>query len=237
MHMKTVEPVAAAPDVSLSDTEIVRRVLAGDRACFEVLIRRHNQQVYRVARAVLKDEDEVEDVMQQAYVNAFTNLDQFEERARFSTWLIRITLNEAFRRRRGRLRLLASTRPLLSDVGAEGGGFKETIASEVPDPERQAYAQELHRLLEYAVDNLPETYRLVFMLRDIEGLNTFETCQGLGLSEEAVKTRLHRARRMIRRTMSARIGPTARGAFAFHASRCDRIVASVLARISAIEGR
>jgi RNA polymerase sigma-70 factor (ECF subfamily) len=231
MRMKSAELVEARPDVSLSDTEIVRRVLAGDCTCFEFLMRRYNQQIYRVARAVLKDDDEVEDVMQQAYVNAFTHLHQFEERARFSTWLTRIALNEAFRRRRGRLRLLTSTRPLPSDPDAEHGEFRETMACGRPDPEHLAYTEELSRLLEHAVDNLPETYRLVFMLRDVEGLSTFETGQGLGLGEEAVKTRLRRARMMLRRIMSARIGQAARGAFAFHASRCDRIVASVLARI------
>ncbi len=100
-----------------------------------------------------------------------------------------------------------------------------------PDPERQAYARELHRVLEDAVDALPDTYRTVFMLRDVEGLSTTETGEGLGLGEEAVKTRLHRARAMIRRSVTARIGSVATGAFQFHAPRCDRVVAAVLAKI------
>ncbi|MGE5245387.1 MAG: RNA polymerase sigma factor [Betaproteobacteria bacterium] len=214
---------------TLTDAEIVRRVRAGDRALFEILMRRHNQRLYRVARAVVKDEHEVEDVMQQAYVNAFTHLHQFEERSQLSTWLTRITLNEAFGRRR-RMKQSESMAKLPSD--GDPGAFMETITSSQPDPERQAYAQELRRVLEDAVDTLPETYRTVFMLRDVEGLSTSETGEGLGLGEEAVKTRLHRARAMIRRAVTARIGGVAAGAFQFHAPRCDRVVAAVLARIA-----
>jgi RNA polymerase sigma-70 factor (ECF subfamily) len=219
---------ALAQDAALTDAEIVRRVRAGERALFEILMRRHNQRLYRAARAVVKDESDVEDVMQQAYVNAFTHLHQFEERAQFSTWLTRITLNEAFGRRR-KVRQSESAQALEEDPGE----FMDTIESPQPDPERQAYAHELHRLLEQAVDALPETYRCVFMLRDIEGLSTSETGEGLGLGEEAVKTRLHRARAMIRREVTARIGAVAPGAFQFHAPRCDRVVAAVLARLAA----
>jgi RNA polymerase sigma-70 factor (ECF subfamily) len=118
-----------------------------------------------------------------------------------------------------------------SDGDEDAGEFMETVRSPQPDPERQAYAQELHRVLEEAVDTLPETYRTVFMLRDVEGLSTTETGEGLGLGEEAVKTRLHRARAMIRRAVTARIGEVAAGTFQFHAPRCDRVVAAVLARI------
>jgi RNA polymerase sigma-70 factor (ECF subfamily) len=158
---------------SLTDAEIVRRVRAGDRALFEILMRRHNQRVYRAARAVVKDEHDVEDVMQQAYVNAFTHLHQFEERSQFSTWLTRIALNEAFGRRR-KLQVESKVR-VESDVEDYPGEFMASITSLQPDPERQAYARELHRVLEEAVDALPEVYRTVFMLRDIEGLSTSET--------------------------------------------------------------
>ena len=108
----------------------------------------------------------------------------------------------------------------------------DSIKSPQPDPERQAYAQELARVLEAAVDTLPETYRAVFMLREIEGWSTSETGEGLGLGEEAVKTRLHRARAMIRRAVTAQIGEAVAGAFEFHAPRCDRVVAAVLARLA-----
>jgi len=211
--------------------EIVKRVRAGERGLFEILMRRHNQRLYRAARAVVKDEDEVEDVMQQAYVNAFTHLHQFEERSQFSTWLTRITLNEAFARRR-KMRQSESIARVPLNADEHPGEFMDTITSPQPDPERQAYARELHRVLEDAVDALPDTYRTVFMLRDIEGLSTSETGEGLGIGEEAVKTRLHRARAMIRRAVTARIGEVAAGAFQFQAPRCDRVVAAVLARIS-----
>jgi RNA polymerase sigma-70 factor, ECF subfamily len=211
---------AIAPASTLSDADVVKRVRAGEHAMFEILMRRHNQQLYRAARAILKDEHEVEDVMQQAYINAFTHLHQFEERSQFSTWLTRITLNEAFGRRR-------KMRP-----AEDTGESMDTIRSPQPDPERQAYAEELRRVLEDAVDTLPDSYRTVFMLRDIEGLSTQETGDGLGLGEEAVKTRLHRARAMIRRAVTARIGDVAAGTFQFHAPRCDRVVAAVLARIT-----
>jgi len=222
MGMDSLAPEATAVPASvLPDAEVVKRIRGGERPLFEILMRRHNQRLYRAARAVVKDEHEVEDVLQQAYVNAFTHLDQFEERSQFSTWLMRITLNEAFSRRR---KLQQADRE-------EKEGVMETVMSPQPDPEHQAYARELHRVLEDAVDALPETYRTVFMLRDIEGLSTSETGEGLGLGDEAVKTRLHRARAMIRRSVAARIGATAAQSFQFQAPRCDRVVAAVLDRI------
>lgn len=233
MNMGTSESDGTATvPASLSDAEIVLRVRAGDGALFEILMRRHNQRIYRVARAVVKDESEVEDVMQQAYFNAYTHLDQFEERSQFSTWLTRITLNEAFGRRR-KMRQSEALGTMRSHGDIDSGDVMETVTSSQPDPERQAYAQELRRVLEEAVDALPETYRTVFMLRDIEGLSTSETSEGLGLGDEAVKTRLHRARAMIRRSVTARLGDATEGAFQFHAPRCDRVVAAVLARIAA----
>jgi len=223
-----VEPAGSSVS-ALSDSDIVRRVRAGEHALFEALMRRHNQRVYRTARAVVKDEAEVEDIMQQAYINAFTHLHQFEDRSEFSTWLTRIVLNEAFARRQKRQRA-ASIAP---HAGDEGGAMMERMQSSQPDPERQAYAEELRRVLEHAVDELPDNYRAVFMLRDVEGLSTSETGAGLGLGEEAVKTRLHRARAMVRRSVTARIGALSAEAFQFQAPRCDRVVAAVLESIQA----
>lgn len=214
-----------------SDADIVRRVRGGESALFEVLMRRHNQRVYRAARAVVQDEDEAEEVMQQAYLNAYAHLDQFEERSQFSTWLVRIALNEAFARRRRRL----AERQRQAGGAEPVGDIMEMLVSPHYDPERQAYAKQLHRVLEQAVDTLPDTYRAVFMLREIEGLSTSETAAGLGLGDEAVKTRLHRARAMIRRSVAERIGDAAAGAFEFHARRCDRVVAAVMARISSTD--
>ncbi len=233
MNRENCQVTAIASAMSLSDLELVGQVRAGESGLFEILMRRHNQRIYRAVRAVLKDEHEVEDVMQQAYINAYTHLDQFEERAQFATWLTRIALNEAFkRRRRRRPSQLREELPVAGD--ADRGARLETIVSEQPDPERQAYARELSRVLEEAVDALPDAYRTVFMLRDIEGLSTSETGAGLGLGEEAVKTRLHRARALIRRAVTARIGGATAMAFQFQAPRCDRVVTAVLARISSL---
>src|SRR4029077_3467600 len=152
------------------------------------------------------------------------------ERSQFSTWLTPITLNAAFGRRR-KVQSESMSRGT-SDHETEAREFMESVRSPQRDPERQAYAQELHRVLEEAVDTLPETYRMVFMLRDVEGLSTTETGEGLGPGEEGFKTRLHRARAMIRRAVTARIGEVAAGTFQFQAPRCDRVVSAVLARMS-----
>jgi len=219
---------------SLSDSEIVKRVRAGDRALFEILMRRHNQQIYRAARAIVKNETEVEDVMQQAYINAYLHLDQFEERSQFSTWLTRIAVNEAIgRREKTKTAERINERLEENRVEKNRGTVVDTFTSAQPSPEHQAYARELQRVLEQAVDELPDTYRAVFMLRDVEGLSTSETGEGLGLGEEAVKTRLHRARAMIRRSVASRIGAVAAGAFHFQATRCDRVVAYVLEQLNA----
>jgi RNA polymerase sigma-70 factor (ECF subfamily) len=232
MSMKLVDTsVASSPTAVLPDMEIIRKIRQGETALFEVLMRRHNQRVYRAVRAVMNEEVDVEDVMQQAYINAFTHLYQFEERALFSTWLIRIALNEAFARRR-KMKAPESVVRIHVELDDDRGGYMDTLISPAADPERQAYGQELRRMLEAAVDTLPESYRTVFILRDIEGLSTSETGQGLGLGDEAVKTRLHRARTMIRRAVTERIGGVATEAFQFHAPRCDRVVTAVLARIA-----
>src|SRR4029078_4153311 len=200
MGMETLASAVVPPLAALTDTDIVGRVLAGESALFEILMRRHNQRVYRAVRAVVKEEGDVEDVMQQAYINAFTHLHQFEERSQFSTWLIRIALHEAFGRRR-KVQRSESLSRIRSDADDNHGEFMDTLKSPQADPERQAYAQELHRVLEAAVETLPESYRKVCMLRHIEGLSTSETGEGLGPGDEAVKTRLHRARAMIRRAV------------------------------------
>jgi RNA polymerase sigma-70 factor (ECF subfamily) len=214
----------------MEDAEIVRRVRAGEPALFEVLMRRHNQRVYRTVRAVLRDLGDPEEVMQQAYVNAYTHLHQFEERAQFSTWLTRIALNEAL----GERRRLGRRDHVPIDSQQEGSGaVVETLTTRGADPERQAYSHELGTLLEDAIDSLPDPYRVVFMLRDVEGMSTKETGEGLQLGEEAVKTRLHRARALLRRRITERVGVAAAESFQFHASRCDRVVAGVMARIHA----
>jgi RNA polymerase sigma-70 factor (ECF subfamily) len=218
-----VEPRPAVPATPLGDDELVRRIRGGEYALFEIVMRRHNQQLYRAARAIMKGDAEVEDILQAAYLNAFSHLDQFESRARLSTWLTRIVIHEAYARRRQQQR----QESLASRVADEGPAAP--VGSRVfGGPEHQAYASELNRVIEGAVDELPETYRLVFMLRDVEGMSTAEAGEVLGLGDEAVKTRLHRARAMLRRAVATRIGASAADTFQFDAPRCDRVVAYVI---------
>jgi RNA polymerase sigma-70 factor (ECF subfamily) len=215
------------PSQALSDEEVVRRVRDGETALFEIIMRRYNQRLYRVARTILKDDGEAEDVMQQAYVNAYVHLDQFAEKAAFSTWLTKIAVYEALARsrRRGTAALHA--------VFESGEDTMTHIQTTAPDPEHQAFATELRLLLESAVDGLPEHHRIVFTLREIEGLSTAETAECLGISEENVKTRLHRARSLLRDDLLTRTGAATAGAFQFHLSRCDRVVAGVFEKIAA----
>jgi RNA polymerase sigma-70 factor (ECF subfamily) len=225
--MSDVEAVAGNAAVSsLTDEEIVGRVLGGEAALFEIVMRRHNQRLYRVARGILRDDGEAEDVIQQAYVNAYFHLDQFGERARFSTWLTRIAVNEALARARRRAAHLTLTGSPEMDESS-----MDHLASTLPNPEHQAFAGELGQLLESAIGALPESYRIVFVLREVEGLSTAETAECVDIGEDTVKTRLHRARGLLRDELYARAGVAARDAFQFHASRCDRVVAGVFERI------
>ena len=223
--MSEAAAVARTAAGTPSDEEVVRRVRAGEPELFEMLMRRHNQRLYRVARSIVRDEAEAEDVMQQAYVNAYTHLDQYADRARFSTWLTRIAVYEAL----GRLRRRRRVREVDVSSGADETGV--TLTSAEPSPERQALTGELRRLLEEAVDALPRTSRSAFVLREVEGLSTAEAAECLGVSEDVVKTRLHRARRLLRKELFDRAGLVRQDAFAFPASRCDRVVAAVLARL------
>jgi RNA polymerase sigma-70 factor (ECF subfamily) len=222
-EMMPPHPEAAAGD--LSDEEVVRRVRAGEGALFELLMRRYNQRLYRVARAIVRNDAEAEDVMQQAYVNAYQHLGQFEGRAQFSTWLTRIAVYEALARRRRRERL-----PEI-DAMFDHDDVRGAPTSSVPSPEQQAMTGELRTALEASVDAIPEMYRTAFVLREVEGLSTAEAAECLESSEDVVKTRLHRAKVLLRRELLARAGADARTAFSFHALRCDRVVASVFVRL------
>jgi RNA polymerase sigma-70 factor, ECF subfamily len=208
----------------LRDAEVVRRVVAGERALFEVLMRRYNQRVYRAVRSLLRDDHEVDDAMQQAWLSAFAHLDQFQGASAFSTWLTRIALNEALARIRQRSRLTPVERLPEEDDG---------MRSAPQDPEARASDRELARMVEVAVDELPDHYRSVFMLREIEGMSTSDTAEALSVSEDVVKVRLHRARLALREALYARAGAAAPEAFTFLGWRCDRMVAKVLGYILA----
>jgi len=221
-----------ARDLPLSDEEVVRRVQAGETGLFEVVMRRYNQRLYRVARAILRDEAEAEDVTQQAYVNAYRHLDQFAARSLFSTWLTKIAVHEALARARRRDRF-AEKEAVHDRDGDAAGGLK----SAGPDPERQAFAGELRALIESAIEALPEGYRAVFVMREVEGMSTAESAECLGITEQTAKTRLHRARMLLRETLYETAGIESAAAFSFEAPRCDRVVAAVFDRIATLAGR
>jgi RNA polymerase sigma-70 factor, ECF subfamily len=216
-----------APSVQASDSDdaLVHRILAGESALFERIMRRHNQRVFRAARAIVKDDAEAEDVMQETYTRAFAHLGQFRGEAQLGTWLVRIAVHEAFARVRRRRRLA----PLPPDDTVEALSMLDRPTP--PDPEHEANNAELRKLLEHAIDELPETYRTVFVLREVEGLSTATTAECLGVSEEVVKTRLSRARLKLRDGLYERAGVVTGAAFTFGAERCDRLVAAVLSRL------
>ena len=211
---------------TLTDEEIVDRVRSGDLALYEVIMRRYNQRLYRVARAILHDDTEAEDVMQDAYVRAYTHLGQFAGRAAFSTWLTRIAVHEALSRLRSRNR-----HPQV-DITEYDGEISMKTPSRSLDPEQNASTAQLREILEEAVLKLPESYRTVLMLRDIEELSTAETAEVLDLTEENVKVRLHRGHGMIRNWLFERIGTNAKEAFPFMGVRCDRVVHEVFNRLA-----
>lgn len=210
--------------MDFTDEEIVARVRAGDIAMFEQLMRRHNARVYRAARAILRDDREAEDVMQDAYVRAYEHLADFEGRAQFSTWITRIAVNEALARvrRTKRFDSLESHPEEASMITHEGSS-----------PEQQASDVELRAVLETAVAQLPDDFRSVFVLRAVEGMSGVEVAECLGIPEDTVKTRLHRARGRLQEMLIASAEPVLPTVYAFHLSRCDRVVAAVLRRINA----
>ena len=213
------------PD-ALDDQEVIARVRRGETALFEVLMRRHNQRLFRACRAILKDDGEAEDVMQEAYVRAYAHLGDFAGRASFSTWLIRIAMHEAFARLRRQRRL----DPMI-DAADEAPAHPP--AREARDPERAASDRELARVLEAAIDTLPDGFRAVFMLRAVEEMSVTETAECLGIAEETVKTRLFRARGRLQSEIESRIDASLHGVHRFYLERCDRLVEAVLRRLGA----
>lgn len=212
-------PDRAAPAPALSDEEIVSRILAGETGLFELIMRRYNERLYRTVRSVLRDEAEAEDAMQQAYVDGFQHLADFAGRSRFSTWLTRIALNEALARRRR------------AQPDAPGDDVMEHLPDPRSSPEQRASDHELRSVLQVAIDRLPEHFRTVFVLREVQGLSVAETAESLDLKEDTVKTRLHRARILLQHAILQAAEPQLSGSLPFPAPRCDRVVAAVLRRL------
>ncbi len=226
-HLSTARDYA-----TLDDAHLVACVCSGEREAFRQIMQRCNQRLYRVVRGVIHNDAEAEDVVQEAYVHAYEKLASFRGEASLATWLTRIALNEAY----GRLRRRRDTVEI-DDFETQPGAMAQVIPFpglvSGDDPLEAASRAQLRRLLEHAVDALPEPFRLVYVLRDVEGCSVAETAESLDIREETVKTRLHRARHQLRAALHEQISANAPDAFSFMGARCARITAMVMARIEA----
>ncbi|WP_293807564.1 RNA polymerase sigma factor [uncultured Bosea sp.] len=228
--MPSVPTVALdAGSASAGDLDLARRAGAGDPQAFRTIMTTHNQALYRIARAVIRNDSEAEDVVQEAYVRAFRHLDSFRGEATLATWLSRITLNEALGRLRRKKRADKALRAEDPGVPAQIITFPGSTSSD--DPERTMAQRQILQLVERATDNLADIYRGVFMARVIEGRSVEKTADLLGIRPETVKTRLHRARLLVRKELEQQIGPVLLDAFPFAGRRCERLTAAVMQRL------
>src|SRR5215468_10069098 len=219
-----------APQISAADTSeggLVRRALARDETAVRAIMKANNRRLYRLARGIFRNDADAEDVVQETYVRAFTRLEDFRGESSLSTWLSRIAINEALGRLRQRTRVDLSSLPQ-HRLAAEIIPFP--LASS-DDPEKSMAQREIQQVVERAIDELPEAFRLVFITRVVEGMNVEETAEILELKPETVKTRLHRARAMLRDNVEKKIGPVIMDAFPFAGRRCDRLTEAVLKRL------
>jgi RNA polymerase sigma-70 factor (ECF subfamily) len=212
----------------LTDDQLVERARAHHLPAFEALMRRHNRRLFRVARSVLRDGDSAQDALQETYLRAFTRLDTYQPTGKFGAWITRVALNEALMMRRG----LRGDTISFDDTGEEALAAEEAAVSDTPTADQFVEAAHARALLEHAVDTLPEIFRVVFMMRAVEGLDVRETAESLGLNAATVRTRLFRAQRLLRGELSRRLDGESSEIFDFGAERCDRVVAFVLARLA-----
>ncbi len=218
----------AAPAIS-DDAELVRRALAGDADAFRTIMQRHNRRLYRIARGVLRNNTDAEDAVQEAYVSALTHLASYRGESSLAAWLARITMNEAL----GRLRRQRPTVDIstLEETRTEAEIIQFPLSAQNDDPEKTMAQRQILQLVEAATDDLPEAYRLVFVTRVIEGMSVEETAELLGIKPETVKTRLHRARQLVRDQLDKQIGPVLMDAFPFAGRRCERMTDAVMKRL------
>ena len=220
---------------ALPEGELVALAQAGHRDAFRVIMQRCNQRLFRVARAIVRDDVEAEDVLQEAYARAFAKFDTFRGEAGVLTWLTRIVINEA----RGRLRRRRPTVGVEQLDAAQGAGGEVIMFPTSPtaqNPEADAARAQIRRMLEHAVDELPEAFRMVFILRDVDDCSIEETAATLGVRPETVKTRLHRARRLMRKSLDETFAATMAEAFPFLGPRCQRVTDAVLTRLAPSHG-
>ncbi|APV52255.1 RNA polymerase subunit sigma [Betaproteobacteria bacterium GR16-43] len=211
------------------DRDFATRLAAGDAAAFTEMMRKHNRRLYRTARAILRDDAEAEDALQEAYLSAYRALPGFRADAKLSTWLVRIVANESLGRLRKRKR---SAEVIVLDEGASlHSESVMSVESPVELPERAALRAETRRLIEARIDELPEQFRTVFILRELEEMSVDEVAASLDIPEATVRSRHFRAKGLLRESLSREIDVALEEAFAFDGARCDRIVANVLAAL------
>jgi RNA polymerase sigma-70 factor (ECF subfamily) len=226
--MRRAQAPQLAP-AAAGDADLVQRARDRDEAAIRAIMQANNRRLYRLARGVLRNDAEAEDVVQETWVRAFTHLDGFRDESSFATWLARIAMNEALGRlRRQRPSVEFNTLPP-GTLEAQIIPFPLSAASE--DPEKTMAQREIQHVVEHAIDELPEAFRIVFITRVIEGMNVEETAELLRLKPETVKTRLHRARTMLRDNVEKKIGPVVMEAFPFAGKRCERLTEAVLKRL------
>jgi RNA polymerase sigma-70 factor (ECF subfamily) len=221
-----------APDTDLAtldDAELARRARVRDDGAFRAIMQRHNRRLYRIVRGILRNDHEAEDVVQEAYVRAFTHLEGFRGDSSLGTWLARIAMNEAL----GRLRHDRATVDVATAEARQSQAqiIQFPLATTSDNPEQTMAQRQILQLVERATDNLPEIYRIVFITRVIEGMDVEETADLLGLKPQTVKTRLHRARLLVREQLDKQIGPVLMDAFPFAGRRCARMTDAVMKRI------
>ena len=234
--MTAALPSTSAPiRAATLDTELAARAAAGDEAAFETIMRRHNRLLFRTARAILKNDSEAEDALQEAYLRAWRALASFRADAKLSTWLVRIVVNEALGRMR---RHGAPIIPLDAAMTSTDPDIQSALTDDAAaQPDSQAERAHLRQLMEARIDRLPEAFRTVFMLRAVEEMSVDEVAQVLAIPEATVRTRFFRARGLLREGLASDIDATLGEVFAFDGARCDRVVAGVLARARAERGR
>ncbi len=214
---------------SLAEDELVHRAQTHDRAALREIMTRNSPRLYRVARSVLRNEGDAEDVLQDTYLQAFTHIDRFRGDAKISTWLTRIALNEALGRLRRRVPTVALSHA--EQVPSDPSVVPFPIGSGEDNPERVVARRQIGALLEEAIDALPDPFRVVFVMRMIEDLSVHETATLLEVPEATVKTRLHRAKLLLRKALEPEIGTALADVFPFAGRRCSRIAESVLSRL------
>src|SRR4051794_20936532 len=219
--------IQSADDAPLAeDMQLVQLIAAGDRAAFELLVRRHNRRLYRLARATLRDDAEAEDALQEAYLKAFRAMGQFRGDASLSTWLSRLVLNECL----GRIRRHDRRENVIPMVRSNDQ-VTDACVDDSESPDAAMARAQVRNLLERKVDELPDSFRTVFVMRSVEDLSVAETATLLGIPEETVRSRHFRAKSMLRAALETQLGQAESDLFDFGGEHCDRVVAGVLARL------